>query len=116
MNEVWQSIIFPVLSTALIGLAGWVGTQLAAVWKKVAQDKTKEQVARTVVRAVEQMYKDIHGDDKKKKAAEGIAEMLDQKGIPATPLEIDMLIESAVAEFNDAFNQPREIAEESETE
>ena len=100
MNEIFTTVILPVLGTALIGLAGFLGTQLQIVWKRIATDKTKKSIARTCVKAVEQLYKDLNGEEKKKKAIGNITKMLKEKGIKITDLEIEMLLESAVAEFN----------------
>ena len=38
-------------------------------------------------------------------------EMLNEKGIPITDLELSMLIESAVSEFNYGFSQTIEVEE-----
>lgn len=100
MNEIFSSVIFPVISAAVLALAGFIGTQFKKIYERFTADKTKKAVAETVVRAVEQMYKDLNGDEKKQRAIEGIRDMLNEKGIPITDLEIDMLIESAVAGFN----------------
>ena len=45
------------------------------------------------------------GEDKLDKALEAASEMLAQKGISFTELELRVLIEAAVASFNDAFNK-----------
>ena len=107
MNDVWTTVILPVVAAAVLGIAGYLGTQLKGLMQRHADEKTKISVARTVVLAVEQIYKDLCGEEKKQKAIEGIRQMLDENGIPITELEINMLLEAAVAEFNDAFNQPR---------
>ena len=74
-------------------------------------DKTKKDVAKTVVRAVERIYKDLHGDEKLDKALASASEMLAEKGITVTDLEMRMLIESVVAEFNKAFEKKTEVDE-----
>ena len=99
MKEVWTTVILPVISAAVLGLAGYFGAQIKRIYEQYMADKTKKNVAMTVIRAVEQMYKDLHGDEKKQKAIEGIQDMLNEKGIPITELEINMLLEAAVAEF-----------------
>lgn len=114
MNVVWTDVILPAVAAAVIGIAGFLGAQLQAAWKRVATDKTKKSVAKTVVLAVEQMYKDLHGEAKKQKAVEGIRQMLDAKGIPITDIEINILLEAAVAKFNDAFNGSHSTAEKTE--
>lgn len=100
MNDVWTIVILPVISAAVLGLAGYFGAQIKRIYERYIADQTKKNVAMTVIRAVEQMYKDLHGDKKKQRAIEGIRDMLNEKGIPITELEIDMLLEAAVAEFN----------------
>lgn len=67
---------------------------------KFTTDKTKEAVVRTCVNAAEQLYKDLHGAEKLAKVKENIIEMLNEKGITISEIEMDMLIEAAVAEIN----------------
>ena len=95
-----KEVLITVLGTALVGLAGFLGTQFKRIYERFTADKTKKAVAETVVKAVEQMHKDLNGEAKKKKAIKGIRDMLNEKGIPITELEIEMLLEAAVAEFN----------------
>ena len=85
---------------ALTAVFGFIGACVKRVYDRWATDQAKKAVAETVVKAVEQMYKDLHGDDKKQKAIEGITQMLENKGITISPLEVEMLLEAAVAEFN----------------
>lgn len=94
-----------ILYTILTAIAGYLGIVAKNLYTKYVNDKTKQSVARTVVQGVEQIYKDLHGDEKLEKALESAYEMLAEKGITVTHLELRMLIEAAVAEFNDAFNK-----------
>lgn len=87
----------------VVAVAGYFGTVAKSLYTKYINDKTKQTVAKTVVRGVEQIYRDLHGDEKLNKALEAASEMLEEKGIAVSDLELRMLIESAVAEFNDAF-------------
>lgn len=100
INQYGTTILYAVV-TAIGGYLAIVAKNLAT---KYINDKTKQKVAKTVVRAVEQLYKDMHGDDKLNKALESAAEMLAAKGITVTDLELRMLIEAAVGEFNDVFH------------
>lgn len=59
-------------------------------------DKTKRSVAKTVVSAVEQLYKDLDGTEKYSKAVRRVKELLDARGITIGELEVKMLIEAAV--------------------
>jgi hypothetical protein len=97
--------------TILTGVFAYLGVKAKALADKYLNDKTKKDVAKTVVRAVEQIYKDLHGDEKLDKALASASEMLAEKGITVTELEMRMLIESAVAEFNKAFEKKTEVDE-----
>lgn len=64
--------------------------------KRYLNDKTKRSVAKTVVSAVEQLYKDLNGPEKYSKAVRRIKELLGERGITIGELEVKMLIEAAV--------------------
>lgn len=66
----------------------------------------KIAVARTVVQFVEQAWKALHGPDKLRKALETAQVLLAKKGIDFDAEEMEILIEAAVAEFNEAFRKP----------
>ena len=100
----------------IAGVFAYLGTQAKALADKYLNDKTKREVAKTVVQAVEQVYKDLHGEEKLNKALESASEMLAEKGIMVTDLEMRMLIEAAVAEFNKAFEKGNEEVVISEKE
>lgn len=101
--EMFGTYVMPVLTAALTALAGFLGTQLKALYRRWVDDKTKEAVVRTCVKAVEQLYHDLGGPEKLEKAREGIRQMLEEKGVFISQLEMDLLIESVVAEFNYGF-------------
>lgn len=101
--EIFNTYLVPVIIAALTAVAGFIGTQLKKLYQKYVNDKTKEAVVRTCVKAAEQLYHDLSGAEKLKKAQEGIVEMLNEKGIPISELELNLLIESVVSEFNYGF-------------
>lgn len=101
INQYGTSILYTVL-TAIFGYVGIVAKNL---YTKYINDKTKQSVVKTVVQGVEQMYKDLRGDEKLNKALEAASEMLEEKGIAISGFELRMLIEAALAEFNGAFNK-----------
>ena len=98
--EMFSTYVLPVLAAALTALAGFLGTQLKALYRRWVDDKTKEAVVRTCVKAVEQLYHDLGGPETLEKAREGVRQILEEKGISISQLEMDLLIESVVAEFN----------------
>ena len=99
INQYGTTIIYAVV----VAIAGYFGTVAKSLYTKYINDKTKQAVAKTVVRGVEQIYKDLHGEEKLDKALEAASEMLADKGINASELELRMMIEAAVLEFNEAF-------------
>jgi len=101
INEYGTTILYAILTA----IAGYVGIWVKSLYTKYINDQTKESVVKTCVRAVEQLYKDLHGEEKYNKVVENASEMLSQKGIEITELEIRMLIEAAVGEFNEAFKK-----------
>lgn len=109
ISEYGTALIYLIVT----GVFAYLGTQVKALADKYLNDKTKRDVAKTVVQAVEQVYKDLQGEDKLNKALESASEMLAEKGIMITDLEMRMLIEAAVAEFNKAFEKKAEITEYS---
>lgn len=102
INEYGTTILY----TILTALAGYIGIWVKSLYTKYINDKTKQDVVKTCVSAVEQLYKDLHGEEKYNKVVESVSEMLMEKGITITDLELKMLIEAAVGEFNEVFNSP----------
>lgn len=106
----------PILYALLTALAGIAATGIAKAYNKIANSREKRAVAKTVVLAVEQIYKDLHGEEKYLKALQSLVEILGEKGIPITELEARMLIESAVGEFNEVFKDNVEPLDEQDLE
>lgn len=94
-----STIIYAVLTA----LAGFLGMQLKKLYEKYVNDKTKKSVVRTCVKAAEQLYHDLDGHEKLCKAQEGIRQILEEKGISISELEMNALIEACVCEFNYGF-------------
>lgn len=89
-----------ILYTLITAVFGFLGVQAKRLYNKYVDDKTKQDVAHTVVKAVEQIYKDLHGEDKLNQAIKSASDLFAEKGITITDLELRFLIESAVNEFN----------------
>lgn len=108
-----------ILYAILTAVAGYLGIWVKQLYTKYVNDKTKEAVVKTCVKAVEQLYKDLHGEEKYQEVVESAVAMLNEKGITITELELKMLIESAVCEFNKSFEkegltQPIDYGDEPE--
>lgn len=93
-----------ILMTIITG----IGTFVFAKIKNVINTDTKKSVAKTTVKYVEQVYKDVHGDEKLEIAKANALEILNEKGIKITDLELTVLIESALADLNEVFKATEE--------
>lgn len=101
--EIVNTYGLQIIGTILLALAGVLGMAAKALATKYINTKIKRDVARTVVQGVEQLYKNLHGPAKLAKALEAAASMLTAQGITVTDLELRMLLEAAVGEFNNVF-------------
>lgn len=114
--EIFSAYILPAIVAVLTALAGYIGTQIKRLYEKYVNDKVKQDVVRTCVKAAEQLYRDLSGPEKLEKAKEGIVEMLNEKGIPISEMEMDLLIESVVQEFNQGVKGEHKTEESPEAQ
>ena len=89
--------IIAAILCAIFGCLGYAIKQLAV---KYINDDTKR------AQFVEQVWNTLHGADKLAKALETAEALLKKKGIDFDAEEMQILIEAAVAEFNEAFKKP----------
>ena len=94
-----------ILMAVLTAIAGYFGIVVKNLYTKYINDKTKESVIKTVVQGIEQIYKDLHGEEKLSIAIEAASEMLNEKNITISEFELRMMIEASIAEFNKAFEK-----------
>lgn len=108
VNEYGTTILYTVL-TAVFGYLGIVAKKYFDKW---FETKEKKEIAVEVVKFTEQVYKTLRGEEKLNKAMEAMSQMLAEKGVYITELEMRVLIEAAIAEFNKAFETKGEVANE----
>ena len=99
INQYGLEIVTTIV-TAIVGYIAVVAKNLA---QKYINDKTKKDIAKIVVSGIEQCYKALEGPQKLEKALEAASSMLAEKGIKVTEVELRMLLESALSEFNKVF-------------
>ena len=100
--NIYGDQILMLVLTAFLGSLGYAAKQLYA---RHINDDTKRAIAKTVVQFVEQVWITLHGEQKLQKALETAEAMLKKKGIDWDADEMRILIEAAVAEFNEAFKK-----------
>lgn len=91
------------ITAAVIAFFGWLGVQAKSLYNKYVTTKIKQDICRTTVRYVEQVYKDVHGREKMRKAMEKATVLLADYGIHISETELSALLEAAVNEFNGNF-------------
>lgn len=94
-----------ILGSILVALAGIFGMVVKNMVAKYLDTDTKRTLAKVVVQFVEQTYKELHGEEKLTAALNVFEELLAEKNIYASSVEMQVLLESAVAEFNKAFEK-----------
>ena len=104
-NEIIKEIILYILGLAIPVVFGWLGMQLKKLAAKYLDNQEKKAIARAVVQFVEQVFTDLHGEEKLEQAMVRAEGLLLSKGIEFSALEMETRIEAAVAEFNCAFQK-----------
>ena len=100
MLEAIQPAFMSLLGTVVTCLFGYIGLKAKQVYTKYVDNQVKQDVVNSTVNYVEQVYKDIHGEEKLQKAKEKVTEILTEQGIKITDADLEMLIESAVYGLN----------------
>ena len=98
--EILENYIFEILATVITAVASFIGLRIKDAYTKYINTQTKKEVVKDTVNYVEQVFKDIHGQEKLEKAKEKALEWLGEKGIGISETELEILIESAVNGFN----------------
>lgn len=91
------------LEAVIAIICGYVGIKLKQMYNQKINSQEKIDVVWHTVKYVEQIYKDLHGQEKLDKAVDTAGTILKSKGIPIGADEIRVLIESAVSSMNDGM-------------
>jgi hypothetical protein len=98
-----KQYVMQIVLMILLALAGWLGVQVKNLYKKYVTTEVKQAVCRTCVRFVEQVYTDLHGREKLRKAMERATQILATYDIHITEDELEAMLEAAVNELNKSF-------------
>lgn len=98
-----KQYVMQIVLMILLALAGWLGVQVKNLYNKYVTTEVKQAVCRTCVRFVEQVYTDLHGREKLRKAMERATRILATYDIHITEDELEAMLEAAVNEFNKSF-------------
>lgn len=99
---------FQMLLLIVCAGAAALGYGCRKLYKQHVDSQEKEAVAVSAAAFVEQTFKNLHGREKLMKALETARTLLAERGIRFSAAEMEILIEAAVGQFNDAFNREKE--------
>lgn len=103
--NILSGYINQLLLVIFLAIAAFLGSQVRNLYRKYVTTEIKQNVCRTAVRFVEQVYKDLHGQEKLRRAMAKASEILEQYGITITEDELVAMLEAAVNEFNNSFRK-----------
>lgn len=95
MNQYGVSIIHSIA----VAIISYVSFEVKHIYKKYIYDKTKKDVVRMVCQAVNQVYPNLNNEEKLDKTIINSKEILLEKGISISDLELRMYIESSIGCF-----------------
>ena len=100
MREIIFQTIITAIAGAIAGALGYIGLKIKGYVEEKYNIHIKKETVETCVKAVEQLYHDLQGPEKLERCKTYVMQILAQKGIEITELELDMIIEAAVAQLN----------------
>lgn len=98
--EFWIEYGTNIIYTAAVAILGFFGMMIKGIIERFVNDKRKEKIVETCVKAAEQLYTELKGNAKFQKVKDNILAMLGEQGLTITEMEMDMMIEASVAEMN----------------
>jgi LL-H family phage holin len=105
MKEFLLNYGWEIIGAIVSALFGYLAIAVKKLADKYLTDNTKKAIAKTVVQAVEQIYKESNGKEKLNIGIGYMTELLNEKGIKTSETEIRLLLEDAVGEFNEVFKK-----------
>lgn len=101
MNALAPAVL-SVIVTIVGAVLSYMGMKIKTYYQLKCDTLEKQNAVATIVRSVEQLYKDLHGEEKLTKAMDGVTEILKSKGVSVDMNELRHLIEAEVYEKNNA--------------
>lgn len=109
IQELINQVAGNIIQTFLAILVAYLGIAGKRLYQKYINTEMKKIIVKDCVKAVEQIYTDIHGNDKKAQCENYIVQLLYENGITITQNELDVMIESAVQELNKTLKDDKTI-------
>lgn len=101
--ETWEIIIgaaIPSIVAAIFAVITWIASKIRVRLDAFLNTREKREIARIVVRSIEQTVIQLHGADKLAQALIYFQELAEERGITCGETEAKLLIEAEVNEMN----------------
>ena len=89
-----------IVHTIVMGIFSYIAWDIKKVHKKNVQDKTKKEVVKMVCNYVNEIYPNSSISEKLNEASSGTMEILKEKGIVISDLELKVLLHNSIYEMN----------------
>lgn len=109
IQELINQLAGNIIQTFLVIVVTYLGIAGKRLYQKYINTEMKKIIVKDCVKAVEQIYTDIHGDAKKVQCENYIVQLLYENGITISQNELDVMIEAAVQELNKTFKKEKSI-------
>lgn len=107
LNEIMPSLL-SLVGTIVAVLLGYAGVEIKKLYKKYVNTQVEKDVVDSTVKYIEQVYTDIHGEEKLNEALSQASKILNEKGIEVSTEQLTTLIESAVYGLNKGLESTEE--------
>lgn len=105
--DTWEIIIEAAIPSivasivaAIFAVIAWIASRLRVKFEAFLNTKEKREIARIVVRSIEQTVENLHGADKLAQALIYFHELASERGITCGETEAKLMIEAEVNEMN----------------
>ncbi len=99
LEEILNQLV-PVIISAGVAIISAVGIMIKNAITKAADTDVKKKLVETTVKYIEQVYKDVHGQEKLEIAMQKAEQLFKEKGINIGQTELEMMIEEVVNNIN----------------
>jgi len=101
--DLWKVIVeaaIPSIIAAIFAAIAWIASRLRVRFEAFLNTREKREIARIVVRSIEQTVENLHGADKLAQALVYFHELASERNIICGETEAKLLIEAEVNEMN----------------
>ena len=98
--EFYKDYGIEIIHSIVMGVFSYIALDIKKIYKSHIQDKTKKEVIDKVCIYVDELYPNLNGEDKLKKVMSNAKEMLKEKKITISDLELQILLHNSIHIIN----------------